>query len=218
MLGTLNLSTNERQSIQKMSSDTKILNTPVSLFTDSSDTVLMSRNVLNTFGHEFNFSENKNYKNIFQKARLYFKYLSAIKTKLNNFDSNVNIKDQQTFIENYEYSVNLFEELSKEWFWISNCDTFKSFRHTNSYTELENHKKKIIENYLVLETISNYYGFDMWNCKRLRSNSQSNSQSSSQSNSESVSPSASTTTSSELQNNINELQNNINGEILQSQI
>ena len=122
-------------------------------------------------------SENKNYKNIFLKGRLYFKYLTAIKTKLNNFDSNIDIKDQQKFIENYEYSINLFEELSKEWFWISNCDTFKSFRNTNSCTELENKKKKIIDNYLVLETISNYYGFEIWNCKRLRSNSELNSQS-----------------------------------------
>jgi hypothetical protein len=182
--------------INKQQSNTKILNTLVSLSTDSSDTTLSPRNSLNTinclsdkdqqieqlqtpnqFSEIISISENKNYKNIFQKARLYFKYLTAIKTKLNNFDSNINIKDQQTFIENYEYSINLFEELSKEWFWISNCDTFKSFRHTNSCTELENKKKKIIDNYLVLETISNYYGFEIWNCKRLRSNSESNAES-----------------------------------------
>jgi hypothetical protein len=64
--------------------------------------------------------------------------------------------------------------MNKEWFWISNNDTFKSYRtQKNNYEEIEEYKKKFVENFNVLELICNYYGFQKWAENRARSKSQS---------------------------------------------
>ena len=107
--------------------------------------------------------KEKNYKDIFCSSKLYFKYLSVVKSKLNNLNNNTDENYQKIFIEHYEYCINLFTEMNKQWFWISNNDTFKSYRNQkNNYDEIEQYKKKFIENFNVLELICNYYGFQKW--------------------------------------------------------
>ena len=111
--------------------------------------------------------KEKNYKDIFCSSKLYFKYLSVIKSKLNNLNNITDENYQKIFIEHYDYCVNLFTEMNKEWFWISNNDTFKSYRNQkNNYNEIEEYKKKFVENFNILELICNYYGFQKWAEKR----------------------------------------------------
>ena len=76
--------------------------------------------------------------------------------------------------------------MNKEWFWILNGDTFKSFsgfklnklninisHDVGTNDTIEKHKNKFIENYLVLKTICYFYGFKKWSNTRKRSESRS---------------------------------------------
>jgi hypothetical protein len=107
-------------------------------------------------------NNSKTFKDLFISSKLYFKYLSVVKSKINNLNIDT-IKNEKTFLEHYNYSINLLEEINKEWFWISNGDVFNSFRENgDKINEIKEHKKKFSDNCHVLESIAKYYGYDKW--------------------------------------------------------
>ena len=55
-------------------------------------------------------NNSKSFKDLFISSKLYFKYLSVVKSKINNLNISI-IKNEKTFLEHYNYSINLLEEI-----------------------------------------------------------------------------------------------------------
>ena len=104
------------------------------------------------------------------------------------------------FDEFYENANIMYEEIKKEWFWLSNGDKMSQFMGRSDSSE--SHKQNYYNNFQMLEVIAKMYGFDSWYVtqknKLSQSNAISNSISNSQSNSISNSQSNSQSNSNEL--------------------
>ena len=150
--------------------DISLLNLNLNLKTNSDTLNSSDSQKNNIFLEKINFSkktsinaenlQEEKIKQLFVSTKNYFKYLTVIKTKIIN--SNVISDNEKIFLEYYDCSINLFEEINKEYFWIINGDTFKSFRLHNNLDEINTHKKNFIDNFIILDSIVNYYGFDTW--------------------------------------------------------
>jgi len=137
---------------------------------DSTDLVELanSDDLTNLKSSNKNTKNSKTYKEMFIASKLYFKYLSVVKSKINNLNVETDILHQTIFMNDYETSSSLITEINKEWFWITNNDIFKIYK-TNNCTNMEQHKKRFIENFTILESICNNYGFDKWAENKIKS-------------------------------------------------
>ena len=109
--------------------------------------------------------ENKSIRDIYNASKLYHRYLSTLKIKINesNYIYNTNIDN---FNECYENAESIYDEIKKEWFWLSNDPTLKQFTYNKSSDFMEIHKENYYKNFQMLEAIAKIYGFDEWLSKK----------------------------------------------------
>ena len=109
--------------------------------------------------------ENKSIRDIYNASKLYHKYLSTLKIKINesNYIYNTNIDN---FNECYENAESIYDEIKKEWFWLSNGPTLKYFTYNYSPDFMDIHKENYYKNFQMLEAIAKIYGFDEWLSKK----------------------------------------------------
>jgi hypothetical protein len=101
----------------------------------------------------------KNIKDIFYTSKLYHKYLLTIKIKITNSNISDTI-DIKNFDEFYDNSNIIYNEIKKEWFWLSNGD--KMIQFINNSDSMDNHKQNYYNNFHMLEVIAKLYGFETW--------------------------------------------------------
>ena len=100
-------------------------------------------------------------KEIFNTSKLYHKYLSSVKTKITN--SNISdISDIKDFDEYYDNANTIYDEIKREWFWLSNGDKMRQFINKTDSVSMESHKENYYNNFQMLEVIAKMYGFDAW--------------------------------------------------------
>ena len=97
---------------------------------------------------------------MFNMSKLYYKYLTSVKTKMTN-STNINKNNLKDFSEYYTNANILYEDIRKDWFWISNGESLQPFYKKN-IDDIEVYKSNLSNNYNMLETIAKVYGFDMW--------------------------------------------------------
>jgi len=95
----------------------------------------------------------------YEKSKLYCKYLIAIQTKLDHSGTKIDTEYLNTFNINYSNAMSCYEEIKKEWFWLSNNKICQFRSNTDSINQL---KINIESNYNVLKYIAKFYGFDTW--------------------------------------------------------
>ncbi len=125
----------------------------------SSPSISLSNGVMNLSDSTPESLMNKSIKDIFNMSKLYHKYLSTVKIKITNSNISDTI-DIKNFNEFYDNSNIIYEEIKKEWFWLSNGDKMKQFIGRSDSTEI--HKQNYYNNFQMLEVIAKMYGFDSW--------------------------------------------------------
>jgi len=110
---------------------------------------------------------------IYNKTKLYIKYLSNIKLKLDN--SIESFDKLNEFEKDYNVTTSIYEDFKKEWFYLSNGDNIKLFR--SKIDDINEHKKNFYEYSHLIECVAKLYSFDNWynNCKNKTSITSSNS-------------------------------------------
>ena len=114
---------------------------------------------------------------MFNMSKLYHKYLTSVKIKMSN-SSNIDNEKTKDFIEYYINANIIYEDIRKDWFWISNGESLQPFYKKN-IDDFDVHKMNLLNNYNMLETIAKIYGFDTWLIKNKLKNLNSSSNSSS---------------------------------------
>ncbi len=125
----------------------------------SSSSVTLTSNIINFSDSISDSILNKSIKDIFNTSKLYHKYLSTVNTKITN-SINMDETNVKNFNEYYENANIIYEEIKKEWFWLSNGDKMKQF--INKSESMESHKQNYYNNFQMLEVITKMYGFDSW--------------------------------------------------------
>jgi hypothetical protein len=108
---------------------------------------------------------------LFNTSKLYYKYLTSVKIKMAN-SSNIGKDKTKDFSEYYTNATILYEDIRKEWFWISNGESLQPFYNKQKINpdDIEAHKTNLINNYNMLKTIAKIYGFDIWFAKHKTKN------------------------------------------------
>lgn len=128
----------------------------------SIDSIILTDNdILSDISKE---STQKTPKQMFETAKIYHKYLSSIKAKLNNLNS-IDHKKTDIFNKFYNNANTYFEDINNDWFWLSTDDKIAQFRLKSLSSE--DLKLRIMKNYLALEDIVKLYGFDKWFANKL---------------------------------------------------
>ena len=118
-----------------------------------------------TTNNSVNSSNDINYtQNIYNISKLYYKYLSSVNTKILNTNiikvDEIDINEINNFNECYEYASIIYNKIKKDWYWISNGTKMKQFILKSNLNDpsINNY----YNNYLLLKTIANLYGFKLW--------------------------------------------------------
>jgi hypothetical protein len=104
-------------------------------------------------------SRSNTEKEKYNKSKIYQKYLMSVQTKLENSDIKINAEYINNFNNNYSNAMFYFEEIKKEWFWLSNS---KICIFRSNFNSIEQSKINIAKNYDMLKCVAKLYGFDAW--------------------------------------------------------
>ena len=107
----------------------------------------------------------KSFKDIYNTSKLYHGYLSTVKIKITE-TNNIDEANIDNFNESYENAESIYDEIKKQWFWLSNGHTLKQFTYNKSPDFMEIHKENYYKNFQMLEAIAKIYGFDEWLSKK----------------------------------------------------
>lgn len=94
------------------------------------------------------------FKSLFLEAKNYNKYLEDMKDELSQI-TEIN-DDMIQFNTMYKHATTLYENIKKEWFWISNNDIKRLFYY--GYDQ-DDHKQIFSENYELLKMIAYKYNY-----------------------------------------------------------
>lgn len=149
--------------------------------TDSVNSVVSDNETTENNGKLFTHlgsSTNKSPKEIYTMAKLYHKYLETVHSKLSTQTTTQQLTStqqststqqpssttqmQKDFDEYYINANVLYEEIKKDWFWLSNDQTQLMFCSKNKLTDIEEQKMNLLNNFNMLEIIAKLYGFDVW--------------------------------------------------------
>jgi hypothetical protein len=103
--------------------------------------------------------ENSTTNKLFNLSQLYYRYLTVVKTKLNNSNKKMTKKIKE-FDEYFENATLIYEDIKTDWFWLSNGEKMSQF--ISNISKIDSHKTNFMTNYSMLKSITELFGFNIW--------------------------------------------------------